>query len=161
MERLAGVEPAISALATQRLTARLQPLIFWLREGDSNLSCFAGVGTRRRNPERSRRTHPWFQRPPSCLLDDDGSTLRIPGSPRRMRTAMTAFRAFESFHRTNGEQTQIGRSGRSRTFIRLYDPRGWAQRKWRCRESNTNCVYASRVGLSEIARARADRGAKR
>lgn len=27
MERLAGVEPAISALATQRLTARLQPLI--------------------------------------------------------------------------------------------------------------------------------------
>jgi hypothetical protein len=36
MERLAGVEPAISALATQRLTARLQPLIFWLREGDSN-----------------------------------------------------------------------------------------------------------------------------
>jgi hypothetical protein len=38
LERLAGVEPAISALATQRLTARLQPLFFWLREGDSNPS---------------------------------------------------------------------------------------------------------------------------
>ena len=33
MERPAGVEPAISALATQRLTARPQPLINWLREG--------------------------------------------------------------------------------------------------------------------------------
>src|SRR5580704_390670 len=42
MERLAGVEPAISALATQRLTARLQPLIFG-REGDSNPN------------------HPWFK----------------------------------------------------------------------------------------------------
>ena len=49
MERLAGVEPAISALATQRLTARLQPLIIWLREGDSN-------------PFRL-----WCQRPPSYL----------------------------------------------------------------------------------------------
>jgi hypothetical protein len=48
MERLAGVEPAISALATQRLTARLQPLINWLREGDSNPN------------------HPRFQRPLSC-----------------------------------------------------------------------------------------------
>ena len=48
MERLAGVEPAISALATQRLTVRLQPLVIWLREGDSNPN------------------HPWFQRPLSC-----------------------------------------------------------------------------------------------
>jgi hypothetical protein len=54
MERLAGVEPAISALATQRLTARLQPLIMWLREGDSNPN------------------HPRFQKTAVLPLDDPG-----------------------------------------------------------------------------------------
>jgi hypothetical protein len=43
---------------------------------------------------------------------------------------MTAFRAFESFDWTNGEQTQIGRSGRSRTFIFLVN-------------SEAHCLYAT------------------
>ena len=43
---------------------------------------------------------------------------------------MTAFRAFESFDWTNGEQPQIGRSGRSRTFIFLVN-------------SEAHCLYAT------------------
>ena len=58
LERLAGVEPAISALATQRLTVRLQPLISGSGRGIRTLSV-CGVKDHRPAAGPSRNDHPF------------------------------------------------------------------------------------------------------
>ena len=59
-------------------------------------------------------------------LDDNGSNT---GSPRRTRTAMTTFRALRPPIGRTGNN-EIGRSGRSRTFIFLVN-------------SEAHCLYAT------------------